>query len=62
MSIQNNEQVPCWVRSFICIVSISSVLALVVAAYNGADISIGLSAMVGAVAIHASTNAFHGRM
>ena len=58
MSIQHNEAVPCWVRSFLCIIAISSVFALAIAEYNGAEISIGISLMVGYVAIQAFRSAF----
>lgn len=58
MSMQNNEAVPCWVRSILCILAVLSVFALAIAEYNGAEISIGLSIMVGYVALQAFRNAF----
>ena len=58
MSIQNNESVPRCVRSYICIIASSSVLGLIIAACLGADISIGVSAVVGAFALHVSRYAF----
>ncbi len=59
MSMQKIEQVPCWVRSFMCVFSILSVFGLIVAACLSADISIGISAVVGGIAYHTTKYAFN---
>lgn len=62
MDNQQNELVPQLVRSYICIISITAVPILAFAAYNGADIPLGVTAMVGAVAVHTSRKAFQSRL
>ncbi len=61
MSIQQNDSVPGWVRTGFCITAYVAILGLIYVVSTGANIPLGLTAIVGIFVLNVSGYVFHGK-